>query len=373
MSELAGGPRRLDLHGFAFSRQGAILGGRMEETRETGSAWISRRALIARGGSVAGSLALASVATACQRETDTGQENATQGDGFTFYSVTHGAPGDPFWAVYRKGVRDASKLAGVGFKDLAPEKFSVQAVANLLDSAVAANPDGIIATITDPAALETPLEQAEDKGIPVIAVDTPDLRPADQRVPYLFYIGGDERLGGRVAAEAVLETVKPRRAVCANQEVGNVSLEARCQGWSDVMSQAGAAVDKLPISGANPTESAEVLRNYFKSHPDAEALLTVGPQGAAPALQVFEEEGLVDKVVHASFDLSEEQLAAIKAGQIFSTISTQQYLIGFEAVLLQWQHKAHGFNLAADLLTGPFLITKENVTEVEDQVEQQFM
>src|ERR687892_225645 len=125
MSELGGGgPRRLDLHGFAFSRQGAILGEEMmEETRETGSAWISRRALIARGGSVAGSLALASVASACQRETDTGQEDATQGDGFTYYSVTHGAPGDPFWAVYRKGVRDASKLAGVEVKDLAPEKF----------------------------------------------------------------------------------------------------------------------------------------------------------------------------------------------------------------------------------------------------------
>jgi simple sugar transport system substrate-binding protein len=189
----------------------------------------------------------------------------------------------------------------------------------------------------------------------------------------MFYIGGDERLGGRIAAEAVLETITPRRAACANQEVGNVSLEARCQGWSEIMSGAGAAVDKLPISGANPTESAEILRNYFKSHADAEALLTVGPQGAAPALQVLEEEGLTDKVVHASFDLSEEQLAAIKGGRIFSMISTQQYLIGWQAVLMQWQHTAHGFNLASDLLTGPYLITKENLSDVEDQVEQGFM
>jgi simple sugar transport system substrate-binding protein len=309
---------------------------------------------------------LAMIASACRREEAT-QEDQKQTD-LTFYSVTHGPPGDPFWAVYRKGLEDAQEEFGIQIEDLAPEEFSVEEVANQLNSAIAAEPDGLIVTITDAKALEDPLRRAIDQGIPVIAINVPDFRPAGQRIPYLFYVGGDEELGGRAAGDRMLEEGTPRRAVCAIHAVGHVGLEARCKGFSDIMRGAGVDVDKLPI-GEDPTQAAEQLRSYFESHPETNGLFTLGPVGMTPAIKVLQEEGLEDKVMHATFDLTSETIAAIQGGEIISTIDQQQYLQGFLPPMYLREYVLRSFLPASDVLTGPYVVDSSNVKDVEQTVE----
>lgn len=304
---------------------------------------------------------------ACQRQEAT-QEETEQTD-LTFYSVTHGPPGDPFWAIYRKGLEDASADFGVRIEDLAPEEFSVEEVANQLESAIAAEPDGLIVTITDAKALEDPLNNAIDQGIPVIAINVPDFRPPNQRIPYLFYVGGDEELGGRAAAERVLEEKTPQRAVCAIHAVGHVGLEARCKGFTDVMRGQGVEVDKLPI-GEDPTQAAEQLRSYFESHQDTDALFTLGPVGMTPAVKVLQEEGLEGSVTHATFDLTTDTIDAIKAGTIVSTIDQQQYLQGYLPPMYLKEYVEHSFLPANDVLTGPYVVDSSNVADVEQTVEE---
>jgi simple sugar transport system substrate-binding protein len=335
----------------------------------------SRRDLVFKGGlATAGALSIPAFLAACGGDDD---EEATDGEAAPaqaeigeIRSVTHGTPGDPFWAVYRKGLEDGQEQFGVELTDEAPEEFSVQALVDLLNSAVAAQPAGIIATITDPAAVEAPLRQAVDQGIAVIAVNVPDTR-AD-RIPYLFYVGGDEELGGQVAAQRILEEKTPARAACAIQEVGHVGLQARCKGFTDVMAEAGVTTDTVPIEGGDPTGSAEVLRGYFTDQTDTDALFTLGPQGATPAIQVLEEQGLTDKITHMTFDLSQEQVDQIKAGNILGTIGQQQYLQGFLPILFLRLNLEHGFTLADDVLTGPFLVDSSNLTEVEAGVKDGF-
>jgi simple sugar transport system substrate-binding protein len=267
-------------------------------------------------------------------------------------------------------VTDAGKLFGVEVVDEGPTKFSVAAVVDLLNSAIAARPDGLFVSITDPQAMDQPLRDAIADGIPVIATDVADPRPADKRIPYLFYIGGDELLGGQRAAQTFLSAGEATRALCAIQEAGNLSLEIRCQGFQDEMAKADVPVDELPIDGGDPTKAAETLRGYFTSHPETDVAMTLGPQGATPALQVFTEEDLFGKVRLGSFDLSQEQVNAIKEGQIEFTITTQQYLMGWAGIAFLTLHAQHAFTLAADLLTGPFFIDKSNVEQVERDVEE---
>jgi simple sugar transport system substrate-binding protein len=338
----------------------------MSEGSATG---LTRRQLVARtGAGAAGTVAAAGFLAACGDDDD--EASPGERKDITVYSVTHGPPGDAYWAVYRKGIDDGADAAEVNFNDVGPDKFSVQKVVDLLESAIASRPDVLVAAITDFKALDRPLRGAIQQGIPVIAIDTPDPRPDDERIPYLFYIGGDEELAGHVAARALLEEEKPSRAVCAIHEVGNVSLELRCRGYEDELKGAGTAVDKLPLAAGDPTRSSEILRGYFQSHSDAGALLTLGPDGATPAIQVIKDEGLGDKVIHQTFDLSKEQLQALKDDEIFSTISTQQYLMGYLAVVLAAQHSEHGFNLADTVATGPFLISKANLGKAEEEVEK---
>ncbi len=93
-----------------------------------------------------------------------GQEEAAGGGGprYEFYVVEHGSSGDPYWEIVKKGAEDAAKLYNVKLTWLNPEQFSIQKLVDLMNSAVAANPDGILATITDPEAVAPPLTQAID-------------------------------------------------------------------------------------------------------------------------------------------------------------------------------------------------------------------
>jgi simple sugar transport system substrate-binding protein len=338
---------------------------------------LTRRDLVFKGGVAgAGALSLGGFLAACggDDEEPAGRE-ATGGNGkrsdLKITSVSHGPPGDAFWAVYRKGIEDAKEDFGIEIEDVIPEEFNVQLVVDNLNSAIAAKPDAIFFTPTEPPAFEAPVRQAVEQGIRLIAVNVTDPRPAEERLPFLFYIGSSEELGGQVAAQRQLEERTPTRALCANHAPGHVGLEARCKGYTDVLGEEGVQVDKLQIA-QDPTQAAEALRGYFTENQETDALFTLGPVGATPALQVLEEQGLNEKVIHSSFDLSQEQIDAIKNGTLLSTIGQQQYLQGYLPALFLALNVEHGFTLAGDVLTGPFLVDQSNVEEVEQGVKDGF-
>lgn len=315
--------------------------------------------------------------------TFTGKTTALQAQEqtFKFFIVSHGGVTDPFWAVVIKGMQDAANLLSLSPElkieatYLGPQTASITELVNNLNSAIAAQPDGLAVTITDPAAVEEPLRRAIAQGIPVIAINVPDMRPEDQRIPYMFYIGGDEYLGGVRAAKALLKAAEEKnmtinRAVCAPQEVGHVGLETRCKGFIDVMTERGIPAEKLQIFGADPTKSVEILRSYFAANPETNALFTTGPQGTLPAVTFLKEAGLVGKVLHGTYDLDAVTLNAIKEGVTLFTVVQQQYLQGFLPIVFLTLYNQFLLSPVADVLTGPALVDASNVGRVEALIQQ---
>lgn len=297
-----------------------------------------------------------------------GLSTAVAKDKPVVYSIVHGTLSDPFWAVYRKGLQDAASLYGVEVRPLGTEVHSVQGEVDLFNSALAAKPSGIITTIPDAAAFQEPLERAKAAGIPVISVNVTDTRPKAERVPYLFYIGGDEYLGGQEAAQKVLSVKKPTEAACWVHEPGHTGLEARAKGWADEMRKAGVKSDTVEFRSNNPTEAAEALKGFLTSHPNVDALFAVGPPPASVALSVLKELGKTDKITLMSFDLTTEQVDAIEDGSLLGTIEQQQYLQGYLGIEFMKSYLDHGFIPGGPVLTGPHLVDKTNVETVKAQV-----
>jgi simple sugar transport system substrate-binding protein len=298
----------------------------------------------------------------------TGLGAANAKDKPVIYSIVHGTLSDPFWAVYRKGLQDAASAYDVELRALGTEVHSVQGEVDLFNSALAAKPAGIITTIPDAAAFQEPLDRAKAAGIPVIAVNVTDTRPKTERVPYLFYIGGDEYLGGQEAAQKVLSVKKPVEAACWIHEPGHTGLEARAKGWTDEMQKAGVKSDTLTFRANNPTEAAAALKGFLTSHPNVDALFAVGPPPASVALEVLNELGKTEKVTLISFDLTSEQVDAIQSGSLLGTIEQQQYLQGYLGIEFMKMYLDHGFIPGASVLTGPNLVDKANVGTVKAQV-----
>lgn len=284
---------------------------------------------------------------------------------FTFYMVTHGGGADPFWATVIKGHNEMMKRLNVKSTYAAPEKFSVADFVNLLNSAIAAKPDGIAVTITDPTAVLDPVTRARAAGIPVVAINVDD--PA-KKVPYMAYVGQSEYGAGRgLAASVVKYLPKGAKTVVGNQEVGHIGLAQRTKGIGDVIKeQLGGTTDELDITN-RPTEAAEIMRSYLRAHKDTAALFTLGPLGAHPAITMLKEEGLAGKLVFATFDLSPEILAAIKDGTCKSANDQQPFLQGWHGLAELYLYKKF-FMLPVDVPTGPSIVTADTVSIVEERV-----
>ena len=288
---------------------------------------------------------------------------------YTFYLVSHGGPADPFWGVVMKGLKDAGRDFGVNVVYLGPEKFSLKEFIDLVNSAIAKKPDGLIVTITNPVALDEPLRKAIKMGIPVVAINVPDTRPYEERIPYLVYVGMDEYLAGVYAARRMLQEGPIHRAVIAIHEPGHVGLEMRAKGIMDVLKPKGIPVEKIDIT-TDPTKALALMKAYLMKHPDTDAIFTLGPLGAHPAIQLVEEMGLKGKVKIGAIDLTTKIINAIKDGTVVFTIDQQQYLQGYLPVLFLKMYLDHGLIPQDKVLTGPFVVDKSNVDKVEKSVEE---
>jgi simple sugar transport system substrate-binding protein len=278
--------------------------------------------------------------------------------------VTHGQSGDPYWSVVKNGMDDAAKTLGVKAEYLAPETFDMAKMAQMIDAAAASKPDGLVVSIADPAALSGPVKNAVASGIPVIVIDSGGGK-LTKELGGLLYLGQSEYEAGVLAGERIAK-LGVKKAVCANHEVGNVSLDDRCAGFAK-----GLGIDVPVLNGVmDPTEMKSRYVGYLNSHADVEFILAVGINGAEPGLMAIEELGLTGKVKIGTFDLSPTILKAVADGKMEWGIDAQQYAMGYIPVVMFDLWKKYKIAPIADYPTGPGFVTKETAASVIDLAKQ---
>jgi simple sugar transport system substrate-binding protein len=278
--------------------------------------------------------------------------------------VTHGQSGDPYWSVVKNGMDDAAKALGVKAEYLSPETFDMVKMAQLIDAATASKPDGLVVSIPDTAALSGPVKEAVAAGIPVIVVDSGGAE-LTKELGGLLYLGQSEYEAGVTAGERV-KKLGVTKAVCLNQEVGNQSLDDRCNGFAK-----GLGVDVPVLQGVmDPTEMKNRVLAYLSAHPDVEFMLGCGPTATEPALDALAEVGKVGQVKLGTFDLSPVILQNIVDGNVEWGIDAQQYLMGYIPVVMIDLLAKYNLSPIADYPTGPGFVTKETAASVIDLAKQ---
>ena len=109
-----------------------------------------------------------------------------------FVVVSHGQASDPFWSVVKNGVDQAAKDMGVSVEYQAPGRFDMVAMSQLIDAAVASNPDGLVVSIPDANALGPAIKRAVDAGIPVISMNSGS--DVAQNLGILTHVGQTEEI-----------------------------------------------------------------------------------------------------------------------------------------------------------------------------------
>ena len=175
---------------------------------------------------VLGSLALLA---ACTQATPSPGASGAVGGGtrsdITVEVVTHGQASDPFWSVVKNGVDQAAADLGITVHYNAPQTYDIPAMADLIDSAVATDPDALVISNPDPTGLGTAIGAAIDAGIPVVSINSGVGDYLDLGI--LTHVGQTEFIAGQQAGQRFAEA-GVTKTICVNQEVGNAGLDELC-------------------------------------------------------------------------------------------------------------------------------------------------
>jgi len=274
--------------------------------------------------------------------------------------VSHGQAADPFWSVVKNGVDLAAEHTGANVSYRAPETFDMVQMSSLIDAAVNQEPDGLVVSIPDADALGPSIERAVAAGIPVISMNSGS--DVAEELGALLHVGQSELEAGRAAGERLAE-MGGTVGICVNQEVGNVALDLRCQGFEEGF---GGTVEVLPTP-MDPTEVRSRVMAALDSDPDIDTVLALGAATAGePALEAVRQLGRIGEVNVATFDMSPAFLEAVAAGDAAFAIDQQQFLQGYLPVTLLALHASYGLITPSDIPSGPNLVTEDKAEQVID-------
>lgn len=280
------------------------------------------------------------------------------------YSITHDILGDPFWAIYNRGVAAASDCFQCNVQTFRPECYSPEQMCALIENAARDRPDGLLCTIPDAAVLDEPLRKTVAAGIAVVAANARDPRGPTQRIPYLLYIGGDDREGGRLAGRRLLMAGAGLDVICFDHYLVDQSCHAdRFAGLREIIAAHGGSCRRIAIPGDNRDAATARIGTALHENSTVDAIVTLGPPGAHAALRAM--DGCTRTIRHITFDFSEEQLGALRDRRLLAIIDSQQYLQGFIGVQSLCLYLRYGLLPTSDILTGPALVDAANVAAAE--------
>jgi len=277
--------------------------------------------------------------------------------------VVHGNSSDAYWSVVKRGVDDAARDTGAQVQYIAPQVFDSVEQARLIMAAVATAPDGIVISIPDKDALSTAVKAAVDAGITVINIDSGEPQGAELGVP--LYVGTTSEYEAGIKAGERLGAAGILLVACINHEVGNISLDQRCQGINDGLAKAGGASEVVAVS-QDPADVTRRVEAFLASHADIQAVFATGTASANPLIKYFDEQDLWSKYKLYTYDLGPEILQSVADGKMGFGIDGQQYLMGYLPVTLLVQNATHGLMVQNNIYTGPlFVDTPEKAQAVK--------
>ena len=276
--------------------------------------------------------------------------------------VTHQAPGDTFWDIVRAGAETAADRNGIELLYSSDPDGARQA--QLVQQAVDKKVDGIVVTLAKADAMSGEVKKAVEAGIPVFSINAGEEQYKEMGV--LAHFGQNEFIAGQAVGEKLNEQGS-KKAICVIQEQGHVGLEARCAGLKDTFS---GESEILYVNGQDMTNVASTITSKLQTNSDIDFVVTLGAPYAMTAVDAITDAGSSAKL--ATTDLNADVYKAIGDDTIAFASDQQPWLQGYEAVEAVRLYHEGGYVLGGGnaVLTGPSIISKDNLDTVKAQFEK---
>jgi simple sugar transport system substrate-binding protein len=266
----------------------------------------------------------------------------------------------------RTGVEAAERQMNVQVDYNAPDVYSLPRMIALVDDAVATRPDGLVVSFPEPG-LSPAIRRAVKAGIPVITINSGS--DSFRALGVLAHVGQPEGRAG-LAAGRRLARAGVRRALCVNQQVGNVGLDARCDGLRRAMRAAGGTARVLGIDDQSPDTPGKIAATVVADRIDG--ILATNSAGGLHAVDAVASTRRAGRVRIAAFDLGPDTLRAVEAGKLLFAVDQQPYLQGYLPVIMLANRARYGLLPAQGdvVATGANFVTRRNAAQAQELSER---
>jgi ribose transport system substrate-binding protein len=269
----------------------------------------------------------------------------------------------PFTVQIADGFKyGAGQVPGVTARVAAPQTIDPVEQMKLFQQEVTAGAKTISLSMPFGEQTDDPVTAAAQKGVQLIAVDTPPLPGS----PVKLYVGNDNDSLGRLLADTVADRLGPTatgKIVLGSPRNGLAQLDARALGFRDRLRERLPKVRVLgPLDTADRASAAGSLwATVLKSNPGALSYVSVGANGGLLTQLRAKMHGTW---LAASFDVEPEALAAVKRGELV-LVDPEHFLKGAATGKIQAGQASAGTALPEGWLSIPGLaVTSKNVDEI---------
>lgn len=262
--------------------------------------------------------------SACGSTKDNSGGNSATGNGAGKTGVVLPLLTSPFWQAYNDYIPANSKELGVPtLPTVSSNSDAAQQITdmnNLLNQGVG----GLVVAPIDSAAIAAGLDQAQRKGVPVVAVDV-----APDKGKVAMIVRADNRAFGTLACQYVGDKIKTGKVVQIMGDLASINGRDRSEAFRECMKRNYPQIQVLEIPTEWKAEKAAAgLTTILNANPDLKGIyMQSGGVFLAPTLQQLKAKGMLhpvgdpNHITVVANDGIPQELDAIRRGEIDATVS----------------------------------------------------
>jgi len=235
-----------------------------------------------------------------------------------------------FWLAVEDGAEQAAEDYNVRITFEGPESESqVDKQMDMLQAAIDKDPAAICFAAVDSQAAIPLLEQAEEKGIPIIGFDS----GVDSDIPKAT-AATDNVAAAALAADKMVELIggAGEVAIIAHDNTSRTGID-RVAGFTDRIEAEypDVTIVDTQYGGGDHLRSTELARAIIQGNPDLKGFFGANEGSIIGVLNAVQELGRDDLVV-IGYDSGQQQLEAIRSGLEAGAITQDPIGIGYKCV-----------------------------------------
>ncbi|MEF2072197.1 sugar ABC transporter substrate-binding protein [Consotaella aegiceratis] len=268
-----------------------------------------------------------------------------------------------YWKIVAAGAQDAAKKHDVELILLGPPtEDAVEQQINMVQDALAQEPDALVFSPSQPATAMGVLDDAARQEVPVLLIDT---GMPEGYTNYETYIGTDNFAAGKAGGQALAEKLKAGdRIVLLDGAPGNPTMTERCDGAAEVLKEAGMVIAARQPAYSDREKAYTAMQNILQSDPDIAGVFAGNDEEALGAMRALQQRGKEDVPV-IGVDANEENLKAILAGDLYGSVAQGNYDMGYMGIEKALEVIGGG-TIDKRIDSGATMITKDNAQKLLD-------